>query len=307
MRKHRKLAILAKVEPVYGTDSVPTGAANAILATDVTLTPLAGEDISRDLLLPWLGHQGIELVGNYIQLAFAVECAGAGAAGDVPAYGALLRACGLSETITPATSVDYEPVSDGEESVSVYFNQDGVRHVALGCRGSFQFDVAPKEIPRFRFQLMGLLGTVTDSALPAADVSAFQKPVPVSNANTSFSLHGAARISERVSFDLGADVVPRFLIGDERIQLVDRQSTGSVVVEAKTMAAINWFDVAKAGTTGALDLTHGTAAGHIVELSAAAVQIGRPATGETNRITNYTLPLIFQPSAGDDDFTLSIR
>ncbi|QDG74454.1 phage tail tube protein [Labrenzia sp. PHM005] len=307
MRKHRKLAILAKIEPVYGTDSVPTGAANAILATDVTLTPLAGEDINRDLLLPWLGHQGIELVGNYVQMEFSVECAGAGAAGTVPAYGALLRACGLSETITPSTSVDYEPVSDGEESVSVYFNQDGVRHVALGCRGSFQLDIAAKQIPRFRFQLMGLLGTVTDSALPAADVSAFQKPVPVSNANTSFSLHGAARISERVSFDLGVDVVPRFLIGDERIQLVARQSTGSVVVEAKAMASANWFDIAQAKTLGALELIHGTVAGHIVRLDAPSVQIGRPTMGETNRITNYALPLIFQPQSGNDEFTLSIR
>lgn len=307
MRKHRKLAILAKIEPVYGTDSVPTGAANAILATDVTLTPLAGEDINRDLLLPWLGHQGIELVGNYVQMEFSVEAASAGAAGTVPAYGALLRACGLSETITPSTSVDYEPVSDGEESVSVYFNQDGVRHVALGCRGTFQLDIAPKQIPRFRFTLMGLLGTVADSALPAADITAFQKPVPVSNANTSFSLHGSARISERMAFDLGVEVVPRFLIGDERIQLIDRQTTGSVVVESKAMSEINWFDVAKAKTTGALQLIHGTVVGHIVRLDAPSVQIGRPTMGETNRITNYALPLIFQPQTGDDEFTLSIR
>lgn len=307
MRKHRKLACLAKVETVYGTDSVPTGAADAIQLNDVTLTPLAGEDVARDLLLPFLGHQGIELTGNYVQLEFGVEVAGAGAAGDVPGYGALLRACGLSETITPLTSVVYQPVSDGEEAVSIYFLQDGVRHVALGCRGTCQVSFAPLQIPRFRFQLMGLLGTVSDQALPGVDLASFQAPVPVSRAATTLALHGASRIAESLSIDLGNEVQPRFLIGDERMQLTDRQSTGSAVVEAKTMADKNWFDAATSKTTGSMQLVHGTAAGHIVQIDAPKVQIGRPTQAESQKIINYTLPLMFLPDAGDDELVLTVR
>lgn len=307
MRKYRKLAILAKIEATYGTDSVPTGAADAILATDVTLTPLAGEDVSRDLLLPTLGHQGVELTANHVQLEFAVECSGAGAAGDVPGYGALLRACGLSETVTASVSAAYQPVSEGEESVSVYFNQDGVRHVALGCRGSFQLEFAPRQIPRFRFSLWGLLGTVTDDALPAATLSGFQAPVPVSKAATSLSLFGASRIAESLSVDLGVEIVPRFLIGDERMVLTDRQVTGTLVLEAKAMAEVNWFDHATTKTTGALSLIHGTAAGHIVELAAPKIQIGRPTQGQSDGIVNYSVPLMFLADTGDDELVLTIR
>lgn len=306
MRKFKKLACLAKIETVYGTDSVPL-AANAIQLSDVTLTPLAGEDVSRDLLLPHLGHQGVELTGNYMQLEFAVECAGAGAAGDVPGYGVLLRACGLSETIDPGVSVVYEPVSDGEEAVSIYYHHDGVRHVALGCRGTFQVEFAPRQIPRFRFSIMGLLGAVTDQALPAADLSAFQKPVPVSKAATSLSLHGADRIAESISIDLGVQVEPRFLIGDERMQVTDRQSTGTAVVEAKSMATINWFDVATAKTLDALQVVHGTAAGHIVQVGAPKVQIGRPSQGQSQNILNYSLPLMFVPDAGDDELVITVK
>ncbi|WP_209007217.1 phage tail tube protein [Roseibium litorale] len=306
MRKFKKLACLAKIETVYGTDSVPV-AANAIQLTDVTLTPMAGEDVSRDLLLPYLGHQGIELTGNYLQLEFAVECAGAGAAGTVPGYGALLRACGLSETITAGVSVVYEPVSAGEEAVSIYFNQDGVRHVALGCRGTFQLEFAPRQIPRFRFRIMGLLGSISDQALPAATFTAFQKPEPVSKAKTSLSLHGAPRIAESVSIDLGVQIEPRFLIGDERMQLTDRQSTGAAVVEAKSMATINWFEVAQAKTFGALQVVHGTAAGHIVQLDAPKVQIGRPSQGQSQNILNYSLPLMFVPDSGDDELAITIK
>jgi hypothetical protein len=307
MRKARKLAILAKIESAYGTDSGPTGAADAILATDVTLTPMAGEDVSRDLLLPTLGHQGIELTVNHLRLEFAVECAGAGAAGDVPAYGALLRACCLSETVTSGVSVAYQPVSEGEESLSLYFNQDGVRHVALGCRGTFQLEFAPKQIPRFRFSFLGLLGTVSDDALPVATLSGFQAPRPVSKAETSLSLFGAIRIAESLAIDLGVDIVPRFLIGDERMQLTDRQVTGTAVLEAKAMTDTNWFDAARAKTTGALSLIHGTAAGHTVELTAPKVQVGRPSQGESDRIVNYSVPLMFLADTGDDELVLTIR
>ena len=307
MRKYKKLACLAKIETVYGTDAVPTGAANAIQLSDVTLTPLAGEDVSRDLLLPYLGHQGVELTGNYMQLEFAVEVAGAGSAGEVPGYGVLLRACGLSETVTASTDVVYEPVSDGEESVSIYYHHDGVRHVALGCRGNVQIEFAPRQIPRFRFRIMGLLGTVSDQALPAADLSNFQKPVLVSKAQTSLSLHGASRIAESISLDLGIQVEPRFLIGDERMQLTDRQAVGTAVVEAKSMATINWFTVAQAKTFGMLQVVHGTTAGNIVQLDAPKVQIGRPAQGQSQNILNYSLPLMLAPDAGDDELVITVK
>ena len=307
MRRYRKMALLAKVETSYGTDSVPVAAADAILATDVNLTPLAGQDVPRDLLLPYLGHQGVELTGNYMQLEFSVEAAGAGSAGTVPGYGALLRACGLSETITAAVSVAYQPVSAGEESVSLYFNQDGVRHVALGCRGSFTADFTPNQIPRLRFTLMGLSGTVSDIALPAADVSGFQDPVLVSKANTVLSLHGAARIAESLSIDLGLQVTPRFLIGDERMQVTGRQSAGTAVLEAKAMSAVNWFDIARAKTKAALQLIHGTSAGHIVQIDAPKVQIGRPLQGQTDGIVSYSLPLMLTPDSGDDEIVLTVK
>ncbi|MES0879698.1 phage tail tube protein [Roseibium sp. SCP14] len=306
-RKYRKLALLAKIEVSEATDSVPTGADNAIQANDVSITPMAGDEETRDLMLPYLGHQGVILTGDYVQLEFSVEVAGAGAAGTVPPYGALLRACALSETITPATSVAYEPVSDGEESISVYFNQDGVRHVALGARGNVTVEFVPKRIPRFRFTLMGLLGTITDVALPTIDLSGFQTPRTVSKAATTLSLHGASRVAESLSINLGQQIEPRFLIGDERIQLSDRSGTGTAIVEAEPLASVNWFDIASQRTAGVLQLVHGTVAGNIVQLDAPAVEIGRPTQGQTQGVVNYSLPLMLKPSAGNDELVITVK
>lgn len=309
-RKYRKLACLVKPETVYGTDAVPTGAADAMQIANVTVTPIAGTEESRDLLLPWLGHQGVILTGNYVQLEFDVEIAGAGAAGDVPGYGPLLRACGLSETVSAGVSVAYQPVSTGEESVSVYFNHDGVRHVALGARGNCQLRFEPRRIPRYRFTLMGLFGTVADQALPTADLAAFQTPVEANKANTTMTLHGIASTvaaAESLTIDMGVRIEPRFLIGAEKMELTDRQATGTAVVEATTLAVKDWFATALAATKGTLQLVHGTAAGNIVQIDAPKVQIGRPAQGETQRIVNYSLPLMLTHDNGDDEFVITVK
>ena len=51
----RKRVILAKTEVTYGTDPTPTGAANAILVRNLSITPQNSEIVSRDLVRPYLG------------------------------------------------------------------------------------------------------------------------------------------------------------------------------------------------------------------------------------------------------------
>ncbi len=304
----RKLALFAKIETVYGTDPTPTGMADAMLATNAVLTPMAGGEESRALLLPHLGHQGVILTGEHAILEFSIEMAGAGAAGDVPAYGPLLRACGLSQTIDAGVSVEYEPVSSAFEAVTLYYNLDGVRHIMLGCRGSMTLEMTPQRIPRYRFRYLGLKGTITDQALPSIDVSDFVKPVEVSRANTTLSLHGYAGPTEAFTFDLGNQVEPRLLVNHESIQLVDRNTVGSATMVAALLATVNWFTAAAARTRGALAVVHGTAAGNIVEIASAGVEVGRPVQGGSQGIANYQVPLMFCPSdAGNDEFTITVK
>lgn len=307
-RYWRKLALLAKIETDYGVDVVPTGAANAILANQVTLQPMAGQEVRRDLMRPYLGNQGAILVGDYVELQFSVELAGSGAAGTAPGYGALLRCCGMAETIVAATSVTYQPVSAAYESASLYANLDGVNHKLLGARGTFTVNPSPNGIPHIAFTIRGLLVAAVDVALPAVTLTAFQTPVPVTKANTpTFTLHGAALIGESLTLDLGNTVEVRNLIGEDSIQIVDRQSTGSAVVEAKSIATKDWFGIARAHTRAALAFVHGTVAGNIIELNAPKVQIGRPTYGQTQGITNLTLPLMLTSDAGDDELAIVVR
>jgi len=306
-RFYRKLAVLAKIENTYGVNPTPTGAANAIQMTNATITPLAGDQVSRDLMLPYLGQQGVILVGTYAQLQGEVEIAGAGALGDVPKYGVLLRGCGLAETISAGVDVQYDPVSSGFESVTLYFNHDGVNHILLGARGSVSVNLVPKQIPRFTFSFSGMLGTISDTALPATDYSDFQVPVPISKANTTMTLHGWTSVAESLALDLANQVEPRFLIGDENIQLVDRNPSGTAVIEARSLATLDVFTRAQARTRGALSLTHGTVDGNVVQFDAPAVELGRPTEGQTQKIINYSVPLMLCTDGGDDELKITVK
>ena len=84
-RIFRKLAILHKIETVYGQAPTPAPAAvDAIIGKNVQFTPIESGEVSRDLLLPYLGNQGVILTGKHAKIEFDVELAGSGAAGTAP-------------------------------------------------------------------------------------------------------------------------------------------------------------------------------------------------------------------------------
>ncbi|EXL08219.1 hypothetical protein BG46_01455 [Brucella anthropi] len=306
-RRWNKLAMLFKLEATYGADAAPT-AADAILGTNVTFTPFEGEEVSRDLLLPYMGNQGVVLAGIYGRIEFDFEIAGAGAPGDIPRYGSVLRAAGMAETVVAGTSVEYTIIEDDVESGSLYFVSDKVQHVLLGCQVNIAPSLSPSAIPRFRATVMGLVGTISDIAtMPAVSAADWITPKHVSKANTTMSLHGWNAIAESISLDLGNTLTPRMLIGAELIMISARSTTGTVVVQAESLATINWFQRALDRTRGALTIVHGTEAGNIVELQAPAVEIGRPTQSQTNGISNYSLPLSLCPVDGMDELSILVR
>ncbi|WP_437871291.1 phage tail tube protein [Methylorubrum extorquens] len=306
-RYYRKLAVLAKLEATSGTPVVPSAAADAMLMTEVTVTPLEGERVSRDLLLPYFGDQGFVLAGTYARIEGSVEIQGTGTKGTVPGYGPLLRACGLAELVTAGTSVAYKPVSANQESLTLYANLDGVNHALVGARGTVSLSLTPKQIPRFRFTLSGMLGPIEDAPLPAAVFTKFKKPLVVSKANTAFSIFGLAAVMESFNLDLGNQVEPRMLVNAESIEITDRKVSGTTVIEAVPLTTRNWYAAAQSSEVGALLATHGTVDGNIVEVEAAAVQIGQPTYGNSQGVLNTSLPLTFCPIAGDDEITIRVR
>ncbi|MBZ4022197.1 hypothetical protein CKO11_06970 [Rhodobacter sp. TJ_12] len=305
-RRWPTLAMLHKIEATYGTDATPA-AADALIATNISFTPYEATAATRDLMLPYMGNQGEILTAEYGKIEFDIEIAGAGAAGTVPKYGSILRACGFAEVVTAGTRVDYTIVEADQESGTLYFNSDGVQHIFVGGRANVSLNLVPKQIPKFRFSYTGMLGAVADVAMPTVAMTGWTTPDPVSAANTTLALHGYSGPAESLSIDLGNTVTPRFLIGEEEMKITDRKASGTAVVVASKIATIDWFALARARTRGALSAVHGKTAGKIVEISAPAVEIGKPTQGQTDNIVNYSLPIALCPVAGRDELTITVR
>lgn len=304
----RSKTILAKTETTYGTDSVPTGAANAMLVSDVTYAPMEGEDVSRNLERTFFGAQPSVPVGLRCVLSFSVEAVGSGTAGTVPAWSTLMRACGAAQVITAATRVEYTPVTDNPESATLYFDVDGTRHVMLGARGTWVYRLNAQGIPVFAFTFTGLFALPSEQAKPVPVYTGFLAPQVATTANTPvFTVGGTTLKLRTFELSLGNVVTPRLLIGGQSILITDRNETMTAQVEAEALSVYNPFQQAQNAATVALALEHGTVAGRRVKLAIPAAQQQR-LTGYENQDGILEWPLSFspQPVVGNDQWKITL-
>jgi hypothetical protein len=304
-----KRTILVKAETTYGTDPTPTGSTNAVLVKNLDITPMETEMASRDLVRPYFGSSEQYVAGAYVRVTFDVEMQGSGTAGTAPGYDAILKACGLAGTVAAGTSVTYAPISASFPSVTIYYNVSGVLHKVKGARGNLEMVIEAGQIPVYRFTMLGLYNAPTDTAAPTVDYTAFKAPAVANSDNSpTFSLFSYSAALQSLNINFNNSVIYRSLIGAEDIQLNDRAVSGTVVFEAPTIAAKDFFSVAIGTTTGALSFIHGKTAGYKVELSSSRVNVGNPTYTDLNGITMMSLPLQFVPSSsGNDELSIIVK
>ncbi|GIX17699.1 MAG: hypothetical protein KatS3mg119_1885 [Rhodothalassiaceae bacterium] len=315
----RKSVVLAKIEASYGTDAAP-GAADAILVSNLEPPRLQADSIDRELIRPYLGASE-QLVGTRrVEIAFTVELAGSGTPDQPPAWGALLRACGYAETVVPAGTgitprVEYTPVSDGFESLTIHWYGGGVVHKIVGARGTAEIDMTIGQRPTARITLTGLDAGVVTGAPPAADYGAWRKPVPVAPGQTGNLLLGAgyangalsggtAWPSRGIQINLGNEVAHVPLIGGEEVIIRARTVTGQVALDLSDAERKSLYDQVIANGTSAVGFSVGTQPGATILVHAPAAQLTQPQNVDQEGLllTQYDLRLV--PQSGDDEIII---
>ncbi len=308
----RKRAILAKTESSYGVDSTPTGAANAILVRNLDIKPIMQDYVPRELVRPYLGNFENLPDEAWVECTFEVEVAGGGAAGTAPAYGPLLTACAMLETISAGVSVTYSPQSDDSlfKSVVIYFSVDGILHKITGARGTVDVELNIKSLPVYKFRFVGIYNLPTDTADPTPTYTGFQVPLIAGKTNTpTFALHGFSGVLAGFGMNVANELVQRALIGGtKQVHITGRQTTGSFLIEAPTMAAKDFYSTIVAATKGALSLIHGTAAGNRVTFSAPAssLQLIEPTLEDSDGIQMLRMNANYTPISGNDEFSIVV-
>ena len=304
---HRKRSILAKAESSYGSDPTPTGSANYVQVIDLNIEPIVSDEVSRDLIRPYMGNYEVIPANTRVNVTFDVEMAGSGSAGTAPKYGAILKACGLSETVVSSTSVTYAPVTTPSDSVTLFVNYDGIRHKVTGARGTFSLNCEVNNIPRISFSLTGIFNAPTDTALPTVTVSNQASPLIFKNGSTSnFAIFGFAAALQSWNLDFNNEVIYRELVGGTKeVLITDRRPSGTAVIENPALSAHNFFTDYTGTSTGTNTWLHGTVAGNKVTVSCPQTDLGQPTYEESDGITMLSLPFMATPTASaNNEFSL---
>lgn len=300
--------ILAKIETVYGTDSVPVAATDAVLVENIGWSNEGLRMNERPAIRANIGTLQQVFGGTLRGLTFDIELKGGGGAVDVPPeYGPLLRACAIGETIDPAVDVQYAPVSIGHESVTIYYFQDGIRYILTGCVGNVSFSLETGGLGKMSFTMVGHSVTPTDIALPSPTVLT---TVPVALINVPFTIGGFSAVINALNFDVGNTVgnVPDMsaVDGYGQIRITKRDVAGSYDPEGEVIATDDpHIDLVNGAslvlTTGVI----GSVIGNRYKIDMPAVVYRDLSPGDREGVRVYDIPFGAAESAGDDEFTLT--
>lgn len=314
----RNTAILAKIEGTYGTDPTPTGAANALMVSNLSINPINANLVDRDIIRPYLGASEQLLGTRYVEMGFDVELVGSGTVATAPAWGPLLLACGMAETVVATFRVDYTPVSTAFPSVTIYWYDDGVLHKATGCRGNVSINMRVSERPVLSFKFSGIYIAPTAASNPAVTLTAWKTPQVVTDTNTQDTVFGGTHTlattpaitggttypSQGLEIDLGNSVNFTALLGGETVDITQRAASGKVTLDLTAAQEVSLIGAVELATLQTLGMLHGTVANHKVLVWLPAVQLTNPQKADVNGKRMVSFDFRCTPSSGNDELRL---
>jgi hypothetical protein len=311
----RKSLILAKVETTPGTEAAPDASTDAILVSNLNVNPLNAQNIDRALIRTYFGASE-QLVGDrYLEISFDVEIAGAGTAGAVPAWGKLLRACGFGEDDAPEDRVEYTPITDSIPSLTFNVHSDGLLHKGFMGRGDVTFNMNISERPVMSFRFLALDGGTSATSNPNPTLTAWQKPLVITDANTGdITLGctyatgaisgGTAYPSRGMTVALGNAVNHLPMLGGESVDISDRQASGSIQLDLTAAQENTFMTNVKANLTQSIGFLHGTTAGNRVLFFMPTVQLINPSKQDVQGRLLIGFDMRVVPGTGNDEIRI---
>ena len=314
MSWRRRLAVV-KTESVYGEAAADMSDATILEVVMLDAgNPYDGNTVERERIRYGFGANEQINTGPYVTRQIRVPFAGHGTKGEPPAYGALLRASGMSETIDEtegAEQVVYQPVSEGQESVEIWWFEDGQAQQILGARATWSMTTDAQGLPYIEFSVTGLYKRPELMPTVQGEQAVQAGEVPINKQNSQFSLFGVPSRLQSLSLDMGNQVEYRNLVNYEGVHITNRAAQGQINVEAPRLNENNLFEKVESHqgtTTGSVVLTHGTTPGNIIELSASRAQLSTISAQDNQGIMHYQMDARFLPTdSNDDDFTLTYK
>lgn len=303
-----KHLILIKIEGGgYGVDAVPVVGTDAALVSDLDIQP-GGSANERNpasaSLSPW--RPGKPNLGP-ITVKFSAEYKGSGTANIAPEMGPALRAAGMAQSILAGPNrVEYDPISSGFPSVTIYAYLDGLFHKVMGCVGNVELVLEAGKQGMWHFTFQGLYTIPTDGAIPAGAV--YHTTVAPIVESVNLTIGGYAALFSKFQFSPN-NVISKRTSGNAPfglfgLQITGRKPAGSVDPEAVTRATHDFFQLMQDATPQAISCVVGTSAGNRLTFTGPQVIYDPFAWGVRDEARTFDVPLRFVRNAGDDEFKI---
>lgn len=313
----RKTAILAKIETAYGVDSGPTGALNALKVSNLSITPLEAKNIDLDYIRPYFGNSE-SLVGTAnVKCSFTTPFCGSGLAGIAPAWAPLMLACANAEVsgLTLPDRVEYLPTTDAFESLAIYWYDDGLLHVLLGCYGTVKLSVKSGEASTLTYDFTGIDGGVLATDNPTINLAAWKTPTAITKANVLDLTLGCTYLdgalvggevvnSTGLTLDYGNAVAFVPMLTTERVVLSDRKMKGAMSLELSAVQEAAFMALVKSNTTQGVGFRFGTVPGNTILLHMPAVQLMAPKKEDNSGMRLIGFDLNVLPLDGNDELRI---
>jgi hypothetical protein len=300
-------ACAIKTEVTYGTDPVPTGAANTMQVIEGSVRIVA-DKVTRNLDRTYLGARPFNLVKRRAEFEGQVELCGAAAPGSGTPLDAILRACSFGLTSVGATSDTFAPVSGSFSSSAIYFEWAGLLFKITGFRGAIEVSQEIDARTMATVRGMGLieLANVTEAAIAGLTYTAFQNPPIVTKDTWALTVGGVAVNATSLRWSQGQ--APELFHGSElrEVSYTGREITGTLTMFKELFATLNPFTQANGETTVAMVSTLTGGAGKNLAMSFPAVQFEYPQPTSINGAAGYEIPFVAIPGAsGNDEVSLA--
>ncbi len=304
----RKTVVLAKIEAAYGTDPVPAQDADAIAVQDLKIGP-AGDSVERNVLRGTLSPVRFLRGVKSIEASFKTEMKGTGAPGALPAWGwegVLLRACGMSETVTGGADIVYAPVSADFASCTLYVYRDRLFHKVTGCRGSFRIAAEAGKPCLVEWKFKGLYQAPEDASAASPVLGNLLPPAAT---GAALAIGGFGPVAQKIELDIANVLATRKSIaapdGMAGFEITGRKPQGSFDPEAAAVSAHPFWSHWENAEPLAFSLQVGSAGGNSFRIDAPALQYREIADSDRDGITVYQVPFSLASTGGDDEFTIA--
>ena len=131
MLRERTL-LLAKVEPAYGTDAVPSAASNAILCSLPDFS-VVGRKLDRPNVYSQMGKLPPLNIGEGLNIKFSTELKNTGAVDAAPEIGVLFRGCNFKLCCSALHPASWSR-SSAVQQADFYFSWRSSNRPLLGQR-----------------------------------------------------------------------------------------------------------------------------------------------------------------------------